>query len=356
MISDLQEKLKQEHVKLEQSQKRISMFQKDAQRLNAENKKLSELLEAERKKQLSNSTSTSIPSKTKEKDAKISKGLEGGTVSLESKILKDKVRSAEQENIQLKAMIDTLSYKTESSDRLLQDLKIEKTRLEKILEGSENERVQLLHALESFEQQMSDVYDKVVHVSKERDNIAQLYKQVNEQLLIMKASKQNDHDAPGSPSHPPLEKQQTSASVAEVEEYVHELEKESELLRSNEVILQNTIKNLNKEIDSLKQDVEELVVTQRTSGSNANQAVLQLEHELGGLKNQLRVVDERNKELQLRLGEFQTELQNSERLNDELKKNIDFDKRKLNQVELDNDKHQFKIKELESKSNGAYLQ
>ncbi|KAJ3257999.1 hypothetical protein HK103_004133 [Boothiomyces macroporosus] len=339
-ISELNDKLKAANLKSEQSSKRILMLQKDINKLTKENKLLTEKLNS-KPNEITNAESKvnaeskiNVESKIELESARkeiahlrsiLQEQEKVSVPNRENEHLQRQLKALYQENSIQKSTLETLTFKIDTSDRILQDVKIENTCLVRQYETCKKERDDMIAALESFEGELAELCDQITQITQERDNLLELYKQVNEQL----ESKQNQKSL--APDVKP-ETQDTS----NVEVYKIEISK----LKETEKILLETIDSQTMDIKKLKDDLQAMSLRTRETGVYANEAVSQLEREISREKHEMAIKSLRELE---------------QNYQDQLKQNA-ADQQTIANMELTRESDLLKIRELKSKINESNLQ
>ncbi|KAJ3335298.1 hypothetical protein HDU91_002247, partial [Kappamyces sp. JEL0680] len=273
LVQELQTKLSAASVKSEQSSKRLQMLQKDLNRLQGDNGRLKARI-AELEKLDKGSAPVSEPN-AKTSAPEPTAGRED-IKELETRYLEclrshdtlqARLNVIQSENQNMTSSIFSLTAKLDQTDRMLQDLKIERSALTKQVQEGNDERHTLVSALDEFEGIVEEVQQKVTEVTRDRDVVRGLYDQVHAELERLRREKGL---APPSPS----------AVVAAPDGSAKEIQAEN-------VELRKTCQLLEGEISSLKDDLKAMITRQRENGSLASEAVDLLEKELRELKELL---------------------------------------------------------------------
>ncbi|KAJ3322105.1 hypothetical protein HDV06_003556 [Boothiomyces sp. JEL0866] len=337
-ISELTDKLKAANLKAEQSSKRILMLQKDINRLTKENKALAEQLNSKVSQKIKNESTVELESAKKE-IAQLRSLLDRHDRSVSSnkevENLEKQVKALYQENSIQKSTLETLSFKIDTSDRILQDVKIENTGLIRQYEQCRNERDDLISALETFEGELAELCEQITQITLERDNLLILYKQVNEQL----DSKQSHQTTQISNLEKSTVVQNSSGDNKEDQHKLKETEK----------ILLETINSQSGEIRKLKEDLQAMSLRTRETGVFANEAVSQLEHEISSLNAKLDAsMKEEQKAKERHELAVKTLRELEQNCQDQLKQSA-VDQQTITNLELARESDLLKIRELKSK-------
>jgi chromosome segregation ATPase len=144
---------------------------------------------------------------------------------------------------------------------------------------------------------------------------------------------QNDSKSNSHASNPPAGQKQNLVLQKEQGEKIESLEK---IIKDYKEKLGKST----KEIDSLKEDMKEIMTRQRDSGTIATTAIIQIDKELSDLKQELDAKTLSNKKLELDIKQLQMEVIKLEKSEEELldenmklkRKREEFDNYKTNNV------------------------
>ncbi|KAJ3301907.1 hypothetical protein HDV03_000235 [Kappamyces sp. JEL0829] len=333
LVQELQTKLSAASVKSEQSSKRLQMLQKDLNRLQGDNGRLKARI-AELEKLDKGSAPVSEPN-AKTSAPEPTAGRED-IKELETRYLEclrshdtlqARLNVIQSENQNMTSSIFSLTAKLDQTDRMLQDLKIERSALTKQVQEGNDERHTLVSALDEFEGIVEEVQQKVTEVTRDRDVVRGLYDQVHAELERLRREKGL---APPSPS----------AVVAAPDGSAKEIQAEN-------VELRKTCQLLEGEISSLKDDLKAMITRQRENGSLASEAVDLLEKELRELKELLEFAQAEKQRIEVELETVRNDREALRSTNDTLARQASADSSRLSQYALDVEKLRLDIRQTQ---------
>ncbi|KAJ3127363.1 hypothetical protein HK098_006447 [Nowakowskiella sp. JEL0407] len=240
------------------------------------------------------------------------------------KELQDELASKQIKLNRLKTTVDgAVHSKDAASDNYVQVLQ-ELSELVK-------ERDELLQALSRFEGHVEEIHKNVEIVTADRDNLAQLYEQVNQELQNLRRSKA---------------KAQTVVKIDKsVECNLIVSEGSTKLVQDPEI----RIRELESEIEKLKSDLAAIISSHREAGASANEAFHQLESEAARLKEESERYYRLNLEAEEKLDKMTKQL-------DTLREELNIQEQteeslraKLTHLEIERDRDVYQGKDLSSK-------
>jgi chromosome segregation ATPase len=334
-VQEWKEKYKLLQVKQEQSLKRLGMVQKDVQRLQNENKKLLDECQVLRKKTAGEGVRAKEVQKPKDESS--------GSSRVQKKDKwesKDKGESKETKLQDLQKQLDQHQVQSQHLVQTIQDLQTRNQEWDHQYQECVQEKQMLMEALEGFEVQVGELCDTVSRVGRDRDRYKELYEQSQEQWGV--ATEPVSRGNEGVPSHA---RQDSSVQT-------HPMPTDStqvEALRQRDMQHQQTVQELQTQVDTLKADIEELVVRQRTTGSLATEAMNQLDVEVDGLKQHVHDLETENQTLLQRYDRVQVEYNQTRQERDETIQRLEMERKRVVQLELSHEESLFRVRELESR-------
>ncbi|KAL5033378.1 hypothetical protein BDV3_000368 [Batrachochytrium dendrobatidis] len=218
------------------------------------------------------------------------------------------------------------------------------------LTNTKRERDDLLQALESFGSQVTELHDRIQAITADRDNMTQLYTQVNQEIQRLRAHKCNSVSTPRVPL---IETQAAKSELqhgAESEspgDTKHEGNGPPSLAESTATKLQ--IAQLEAEIVKLQQDLEATVVRQKETGEAATETISQLKVEVSRLKSSLESSEQSKSLLESEMSSLQFKL--TDLGNEKVTAVQDLEQMRVHvsRLEMDHEKDQFVIRDIKSK-------
>jgi chromosome segregation ATPase len=343
-VQEWKEKYKMLQVKQEQSLKRLGMLQKDVQRLQNANKKLLTECEELRKNSLEEREQGRTGSVRVVKEPEPNTGKKAKEAKSEP--------SKEQVQLQeLQRKWDQHQAQTKQLHQTIQDLRSENQRGEIQYQELVREKEELMEALEGFEIQIGELCDTVERVGRDRDRYRELYEQSHAQW-----GRERSEEKKGQSGSSHVRSEERSVAVPTRQEsgvqtntVTDSDSTEVDRLRQRETQLQQTVLELQTEVDTLKVDIEELVVRQRTTGSLATEAMNQLDVEVDGLKQHVQDLERENQTLLERMDRVQVEWNQTRQERDETLKRLDVEHKRVVELEIGKEESLFRVRELESR-------
>ncbi|KAJ3300836.1 hypothetical protein HK104_000030 [Borealophlyctis nickersoniae] len=268
-----------------------------------------------------------------------------GHMEAELSSLRSRAQALQKEITAQQTEISRLSRALNETEKAKEQANSQNQKVAEELKTVQREREVLLSALQKFEAQLSEVQTNVEIITADRDNLAQLYEQVNQELQLLRQRSSSSPSRPlretraPSPSAPPAVAIQTNDDESE----------EVNKLRNSEEALRRRNEELEREIDNLQRDLRATVLRQRESGASANEAMKQLEKECEGLREAIFGkekewvdLEEKAKSLERQLARVQEELAERDRTAEQLR-------RRIAQLEMERDRDTFQLRDNRSK-------
>ncbi|KAI8906492.1 hypothetical protein DFJ77DRAFT_190419 [Powellomyces hirtus] len=284
--------------------------------------------------------------------------MENDLMGLRREVDKTKQREAElaafrtraqtlQRDLSLQqAEFNRVSSLLEATSTKTNETEAQKAQLTAELENVQRERDDLILALQKFEDQLAEVQNCVEIVTADRDNIAGMYEQVNEELQSLRQSISSPSEpatqlppprstAPPEPSAPTLSPDGRAPSrLASLPECQY---------------ARRRMEELEEEVIKLQRDLEATVLRERQARETANESVYQMEQECDRLRHAL---SEKEKQLNDTVDQAQAAERIGERAHaakSEFEKREETLRQKLGDIEINRDREAYQLRDLRGK-------
>ncbi|KAJ3156687.1 hypothetical protein HDU86_003911 [Geranomyces michiganensis] len=244
---------------------------------------------------------------------------------------------AERENIQ--QLLDAERRRTSEATAQLDDLR-------KDLDHVYRERDDLIVALQKFEEQLTEVQECVETVTADRDNIAGMYEQINEELHslrqnMMRSAAQGElppprSTAPPEPSAPSMSPEHARAPS-----------------RSGFQPGRGHIQDLEQEVANLRKDIEATVIRERETRQAAHEHMDRMEQECDRLRSQLLEKDRQLSEALETISEAQRASERIRTAKIELEQREEALRNKLGDTETNRDREHYQLRDLRAQAKDA---
>ncbi|KAJ3175827.1 hypothetical protein HDU87_005655 [Geranomyces variabilis] len=244
---------------------------------------------------------------------------------------------AEREHIQ--QLLEAEARKTSESTAQLDDLRKE-------LDHVYRERDDLIVALQKFEEQLTEVQECVETVTADRDNIAGMYEQMNEELHrlrqnMMRPLAQGElppprSTAPPEPSAPSMSPEHGRAPS-----------------RGGFQPGRGHMEDLETEVANLRKDIEATVIRERETRDTAHEHMDRMEQECDRLRSQLLEKDRQLAEAQEAISDAQRASERIRTAKTDLEQREEALRNKLGDTETNRDREHYQLRDLRAQAKDA---
>ncbi|KAH6564305.1 hypothetical protein BASA83_011775 [Batrachochytrium salamandrivorans] len=232
------------------------------------------------------------------------------------------------------------------------------------LTNTQRERDDLLRALENFGSQVTELHDRVQLITADRDNMAQLYAQVNHEIQLLRShDSKSTQQKTTSASNTILPNGTSTASFTAIASATKNVNIPTDAPAAtqegeNETpidipALQTHVEELKAEIVKLQADLEATVMRHKETGAASTEAISQLEVEITRLKSSLDSSEESNQSLQNEIQSLTQLVDGHKEDKKDLLRDLERLRIRLTQLEIDHEKDQYLIRDLRSKVSEA---
>ncbi|KAI8926969.1 hypothetical protein BC831DRAFT_511187 [Entophlyctis helioformis] len=284
------------------------------------------------------------------------------SVQSELDALKPKHTALQKDLAAAQSQVSLLTSKAANSARFSQELMETQRRVLADLNDAQRERDDLLRALERFSDQVDDLHGRVQSVTSDRDNLKQLYEQVNREVQRLRTDPNASGPAPaaGAAASGGVADSTGSALATgkdgkeqQQQQQQQQQDDTADKLRESEARLRDQVRSLQDEISKLQSDLQATVLRQKETGATATEALSQLESETDRLKAGLAQSESARMALQTEIRDLKIQIEGLEDDKHDVDRQLDRSKIRINQLEMDHDKDQFQLRDLRSRLSEA---